>query len=200
MDYQNEETVYRALEGIDKLFLLVPFQTDMVDISSALLAQARKTGISHIVKLSAIGAAIQHGITVGRLHRKVEKLIEESGIPYTFMRANAFMQNFINFYGAAIRSQSSFYVPAAEGKVSFVDARDVAAVAAKILTDSKKHGGKAYEISGAQSLSYEEAAKILSDEVGRRISYVNISENDFREKMKVMGMGYLSTQRLNCLQ
>ena len=191
MDYQNAETVYEGLSGVDKLFLVMPFQPNMVDLSANLVKQSRKRGISHIVKLSAIGAEAEDGITVGRMHRQEEKLIEESGIAYTFLRANAFMQNFINFYGNTIRNQSSFCVPAGEGKVSFVDVRDVAAVAAKALTESERHAGKAYDISGAEALSYEDTAKILSREVGKRINYVNISENDFRQGMKEIGMDEL---------
>lgn len=191
MDYQNAETVYEGLSGVDSIFLLMPFQSNMIDLSSNLVRQSRKRGISHIVKLSAIGAGAEDGITVGRMHRQEEKLIEESGIAYTFLRSNAFMQNFINFYGNTIRNQSSFYVPADEGKVSFVDVRDVAAVAAKALNESERHAGKAYDISGAEALSYEDTAKILSREVGKRINYVNISENDFRLGMKEIGMDEL---------
>src|SRR4029079_14440960 len=112
MDYQNAETVYEGLSGVDSIFLLMPFQSNMIDLSSNLVRQSRKRGISHIVKLSAIGAGAEDGITVGRMHRQEEKLIEESGIAYTFLRSNAFMQNFINFYGNTMRNQSSFYVPA----------------------------------------------------------------------------------------
>lgn len=191
MDYRRTETIYEGLRGVDKLFLVMPFQPNMVDLSSNLVKEARKTGVSHIVKLSAIGAEAKDGITVGRMHRQEEKLIEESELAYTFLRPNAFMQNFINFYGNTIRNQSSFYVPAGEGKVGFVDVRDVAAVAAKALIESERHVGKAYEISGAEALSYAEAAKILSREVGRRINYVNISESDFRQGMKDIGMDEL---------
>lgn len=200
IDYQNIETINEGLSGVDSLFLLMPFQSNMIDLSSNLVRQSRKRGISHIVKLSAIGAEAQDGNTVGRMHRQEEKLIEESGIAYTFLRSNAFMQNFINFYGNTIRNQSGFYVPASEGKVSFVDVRDVAAVAAKALNESRRHAGKTYDITGAEALSYQDAAKILSTEVGKRINYVNISENDFRQGMKEMGFdGRISTRQPNCL-
>jgi uncharacterized protein YbjT (DUF2867 family) len=192
IDYNNSETLHEGFKGVDKLFLLTPFQSNMVDLSSTLVKQAKRTGINHIVRLSAIGADAESRFTVGRLHGQVEKLIEESGIPYTFLRPNAYVQNFINFYGPTIENQNAFYLPAGEGKVSFVDVHDVAAVAVKSLMDSDRHTGKEYDITGSQALSYEEAAEILSYERGRRIRYVNISENDYRQGMKDVGMDELS--------
>lgn len=84
--------------------------------------------------LSSIGVKVKPEITIGRLHRQEEKIIEESDIPYTFLRANGFMQNFVTFYGQTIKTQNAFYLPAGDHKVSFVDARDIAAVAVRILT------------------------------------------------------------------
>jgi uncharacterized protein YbjT (DUF2867 family) len=78
--------------------------------------------------------------TIGRIHREEEKIIEESGIPFTLLRPPAFMQNFITQFGYTIRTHNAFYVPAGDAKISFVDARDVAAVAVKALTcDSQQH-------------------------------------------------------------
>jgi uncharacterized protein YbjT (DUF2867 family) len=201
MDYNNPETLHEGFKGVDKLFLLTPFQSNMVDLSSTLVKEAKRTEINHIVRLSAIGADAQPRITVGRLHRQVEKLIEESGIPYTFLCPNAYMQNFINFYGPTIKNQNAFYLSAGGGKVSFVDVHDVAAVAVKSLTDSDRYTGIAYDISGQEALSYEQAAEILSGEIGRKIKYVNISENDYRQGMKDKAwMSCLSIRRLSCLQ
>jgi uncharacterized protein YbjT (DUF2867 family) len=129
------------------------------------------------------------------VHRQEEKLVEESGIPYTFLRAGAFMQNFVNFFGQTIRTQNAFYLPVGDGKVSFVDARDIAAVATKILL--AKHNGtkineqyenKKYGITGNKALSYSQVAEILSNVLGRRITYVNITEDGARNAMKNMGM------------
>ncbi len=69
-----------------------------------------------------------------RAYRHEEKVIEESGIPYTFLRPNAFMQNFVNFYGHTIKTKNAFYLPAGNGKISLVDVRDIAAVAVQELT------------------------------------------------------------------
>lgn len=119
----------------------------------------------------------------------MEKIIEESGIPFTFLRPNFFMQNFVNFYLG--KSQSSIYLPAGEGKVSFVDVGDIAAVAVQVLTKNKDgglHNGKAYTITGPDAISYGDAARILSEYIGRNISYVSISEDDARKAIKDMGM------------
>jgi uncharacterized protein YbjT (DUF2867 family) len=191
IDYTKPESLSKALEGIDDLFLLTPFQSDMVELSSNLVSEATKAGtIGHILKLSVMGADSDPGITPSRLHRQAEKIIEQSGIPFTFLRPNFFMQNFVNFFSNSIKSEGAFYLPAGDGKASFVDIRDIASVAVKILTDNQngKYDGKAYNITGSEALTYRDTAEILSKEVSKRISYVNISEDDARKGLKEMGM------------
>ena len=126
---------------------------------------------------------------MGRIYREEEKIIEESGIPFTFLRPPVFMQNFITQFGYTIRTHKAFYIPAGDAKISFVDARDVAAVSVKALIgDSQQHIGKAYTITAQEAISYGQAAEILSKEVGRRISYVDIPEEDSRKGMEENGM------------
>lgn len=120
IDFNEPETLRESLKATDKVFLLAPFQSDMVQHSSNMLTEIKNAGsIKQIVKLSVIGADSEPG---GRLHR-VEKMIEGSGIAYTFLRPNAFMQNFVNFYSHTIKEQGVLSLPAGDGKVSFVDAR-----------------------------------------------------------------------------
>jgi uncharacterized protein YbjT (DUF2867 family) len=136
-----------------------------------------------------MGADAEPGITPGLLHRQAEKIIEESGIPFTFLRPNFFMQNFVNFYSHSIKTQGAFYAPAGDAKVSFVDVRDIAAVAVQsLITDDDKHKGKAYDITGREALSYGQAAEILSKDVGKKVNYVNVSDEDARKGMKDIGM------------
>jgi uncharacterized protein YbjT (DUF2867 family) len=140
-----------------------------------------------------MAADVEPGTIIGRLHRQEEKIIEESGITYAFLRSGAFMQNFINFFGQTIKNQNAFYLPAGDGKVSFVDVRDIAAVVAKLLTKNngnrgQQHENKAYDITGPEALSYSQAAEIISKEIGKKISYVDIPEEDARKAMKGIGM------------
>ena len=127
-----------------------------------------------------------------RLHREAEKIIDESGIQFTFLRPNDFMQNFVNFYAPTIKTNGSFYIPGGDAKVSFVDVRDIAAVATKVLMEhdesETRHFGKAYNITGPEALSYYQAAEILSNAAGKKINYVNIPEADARRGMNDMGM------------
>jgi uncharacterized protein YbjT (DUF2867 family) len=190
IDYNKPDTIEGAFKDVDRLFLLTPFQSNMVELSANLVNVAKKkTGVvKHIVKLSVMGADADPGITGGRLHRQAENIIEESGISYTFLRPNFFMQNFINFFSQTIKEQGAFYLPVCDGKVSFVDVRDIASAAVQALLNESKHGQKAYNITGPDAISYAQAAEILSNEIGRKIKYVDISEDQAREGMKAMGM------------
>jgi uncharacterized protein YbjT (DUF2867 family) len=99
------------------------------------------------------------------------------------------MQNFVTRSNQTIKSQNAFYLPAGDGKVSFVDARDVAAVAVEVLTkNGSQHVNKVYNITGSEALSHSQVAEILSKEIRRKISYVDISEEDARNGMKKMGI------------
>jgi uncharacterized protein YbjT (DUF2867 family) len=193
MDYNRPETIVEGLKNVDKLFILTPTHHKMVEFTSNLVNGAKKAegkGVKHIVKLSHIRAdADEPEITITTLHRQAEKVIEESGIPYTFLRPNFFMQNFINFYAQMIKNQDSLSLSAGDGKVSFVDIRDIASVATRVLTeDNDKHIGKVYTLTSPESLTYAQTADILSLEVGKKIHYENISEDQMRQLIRNFGM------------
>jgi uncharacterized protein YbjT (DUF2867 family) len=99
------------------------------------------------------------------------------------------MQNIVTFYGSIIKTQIAFYLPAGNHKVSFVDARDIAAVAAKVLTiEGIEHLNKVYTITGGEALSFAQAAEIISMEIGKKIAYVDVKEEEARKGVKNMGM------------
>jgi uncharacterized protein YbjT (DUF2867 family) len=188
IDYDKEEGLQAAFNNANKLFLLTHPSPKTVVHESNLISEAKKSGIGHIVKQSVMGADLKSGVEVMHLHRQTEKMIESSGIPYTFLRPNEFMQGFINYQGPTIKNNNAFYIPAADAKVSFVDARDIAAVAVKALMDGDRHYNKTYTVTGPEALSYYQAAEILSNATGKKIDYVNISDEDARGAMKEAGL------------
>jgi uncharacterized protein YbjT (DUF2867 family) len=190
VDYNRPETLVAAFKDADKLFLLTPASPKAAALTSNLVTEAKNVGIRHIVKQSIIGADVEVDVAHLRLHHQAEKIIEESGIPFTFLRPNDFMQNFVNLYSPTIKSNNAFYLPAENAKISFVDVRDIAAVAVKALTDdgNDRYSGKAYTITGPEALSYYQAAEILSNATAKKIDYVNVSEEVTRRAMKDMGV------------
>ena len=190
IDYNKPEILAAAFKDTDKLFLLTHDSPKSAEHTSNLVSEAKKAGIRHIVKQSIMGADFKADVGIMRLHSQAEKIIEESGIPYTFLRPNEFMQNFINFHSPSIKSNNTFYLPLEDAKVSLVDVRDIAAVAVKSLTENgnNKHNNKTYLITGPEALSYHQMAEILSNATGKKISYVNISEEEARAAMKEIGM------------
>ena len=133
IDYNRPETLATALKGVDKLFLVTPETLNAPELVSNLVTEAKKAGIRYIVRLSAMG---ESSIASVRLHLEGEKIIEESGIPFTILRPNTFMQFFENFYGPTIKNNNAFYGSVEEARVSFIDIRDIAAIVVKTLTDN----------------------------------------------------------------
>ncbi len=188
IDYNKPESLAAAFKDADKLFLLTHPSPMTVEHESNLVDEAKKFGITHIVKQSIMGADLKADVEAMRLHRQAEKIIEESGVSYTFLRPNEFMQGFINFQGPTIKSNNAFYLPAQDAKVSFVDVRDIAAVAVQALVDRDKHYNKTYLITGPEALSYYQAADILSNATDKKISYVNVSDEEALVALKEEGM------------
>jgi uncharacterized protein YbjT (DUF2867 family) len=188
IDCNELDTLREALKDVDKLFLLTPDVPNAPDLASNAVSEAKKVGIRHIVKQSVMGADLEADVGTMRLHRQVEEIIEQSGIPFTFLRPNEFMQNFINFHSPSIKGTNAFYIPLEDAKVSLVDVRDIAAIAVESLIDEDKHKNKTYLITGPEALSYHQVAEILSNTTGRKIDYVNISDVEARAAMKEIGM------------
>lgn len=183
MDLDKPKTVQAAFEGVDKVFLVSPFVPNMVELAATLVEAAKKANLKQIVSLSALA---QPGITLSKWHGDVEKMIADSGISFTILRPNGFMQNFVNSMADTIKTQNAFYAPVGEGKVSLVDIRDIAAVAVVALTNSGHEG--TYIITGPEALSNERIAEIFSQALGRTINYVDTPEDVARQGMQSAGM------------
>jgi uncharacterized protein YbjT (DUF2867 family) len=175
LDFDQLETFGPALQGASAVFLLTPLHEQMPAWVGNLVAAAEEAGVRRIVRLSAMGADWQPAITLGRVHRAAERAIEQSGLDYTILRPNAFMQNYVNHFGATIRADGAFYLPQGGGRVSVIDVRDIAAVATRVLVGCE-HEGKTYELTGGEALSNYDIAAILSETLGRPIRYVDVAE------------------------
>jgi uncharacterized protein YbjT (DUF2867 family) len=186
MTFNNTETVIGAFKGVQKLFLLTPFVPNMVEISENLVEQARKANVNHIVKQSAFGSQ-REGITMNRLHREIEKIVESSGINYTFLRPMSFMQNYLGL-ADSIRTLGTFSFPLGDSKISFVDTRDIGAAAVQALTNSDEHKNRAYDITGPEAITNHEIAGIISNFADKKVTFVDVSLNDTRNAMKTAGM------------
>jgi uncharacterized protein YbjT (DUF2867 family) len=137
-DFKDAASFADALDGVEKLFLLPPLMPNQVEVTNGFVDAAKHAGVRHIAKLSAVGADTDPPFTFGKWHAAGEQYIRKSGLVFTFFRPNSFMQNFITYFpprGGVI------YLPRGNGKASFVDTRDIAAIAAQVLT-TDGHEGK----------------------------------------------------------
>jgi uncharacterized protein YbjT (DUF2867 family) len=185
-DFANPKTFTRALVNIDHLFLLIPSSSEVEQQQRNFVDAAKHAGIRHIVKLSQLGADENAAGRFQRYHALVEKHILKSGIPYTFLRPNLFMQGLLNFR-SPIASQGAFYAPAGDAKVSVVDVRDIASIAARVLTESG-HEGKIYDITGPEALTHAEMADQLSSALGKPIKFVDVPPEAMRQALLSFGM------------
>lgn len=182
VDFSRPETFEQALDGIEAMYLMTPLVANMVELTALQLAAARRAGVRHIVKLSGAGAEVPAAIRLGCWHRQAERLIEESGIAHTFLRPVSFMQNFALIHGHSIKGQNVFYDSCGRGRVSYVDARDVAEIAAVVLTEAG-HEGRSYIITGPEPISHPDVAEMLSRGMGREIRYVDVARDSARAAM-----------------
>jgi uncharacterized protein YbjT (DUF2867 family) len=192
-DLDKPETLPAALDGIEKIFLLTSPTERQAELEGNVIAAAKSAGVSHIVKLSAIGAGPDAPPLI-RDHYLIEQEIESAGIPHTHLRPNGFMQNIL-MTAPTIKEKGLFYGPLGEAKVSYVDARDIAAVASAVLTGDG-HQDKAYEITGPQSLSYKEVAQEFSSVLGKDVQYIDLPLDAMRSSMLGTGMSAWLTDRL----
>ena len=186
-DFNDPESLVLAMEGVKKVYLVMPMHQDVIKWVNNVIEAAKQAGVEHIVKQSGLDASLDAESQIIRDHAESDLLIKNSGIDYTLIQPNSFFQN---FYGnlTTINAVSQFYSPLSDSKQSMVDINDVAEVVSLVLTQPG-HEGKIYRLTGAQALSSAEQAKIISKASAKTISFVNVSQQDFESALKEAGMG-----------
>ena len=178
-----------VLADIDTLFLLFPLPSPRTVNTrmKPFIDAAAAAGVKHIIYVGVPGADTQKIVP----HYAVERHIEATGIPYTFLHPTYFMQNLcrsISTHGVDIVDYDQIFIPAGNGKITFIDARDVASVAVDIIKDPAPHTGKTYVLSGPDLLDFYQVAEIFSAIMGRKISYANPSFPSFWWRMWRRGL------------
>ena len=176
LDLATGEGIEAAFDGVDGAFLLSPpGYADQYKLLSPLVAQAGRAKVGKVVLMTAMGAN-----AADTPFRRVERELEASGLAYNVIRPNWFMQNFNTFWLQGINERGVLAVPAGRGRASFIDARDIAAVAVRLLT-THDQDGRDFDLTGPESLDHETVAKRLSAETGRTIRFEDIAPDVLRQ-------------------
>jgi len=187
-DFINIETFLPALKDLDVLFLLRPPQiSDVEKYFVPLIEIAKLTSVKHIVFLSVQGVENSKIIP----HHKIEKLIVDSKIPYTFLRPAYFMQNYITTLRNDLVNNHRIYLPAGQAKFTVIDAEDIGSVTAKVLIEPQNHINKSYELTNNETLTFTEMAEKISKGIGKNIKFISPGIMQFfltkrKEKMPTM--------------
>jgi len=185
-DLGKPETLPAAFEGAQTLFLLTHYLEDMVELQHNAIAAARAASVTHVVKVSAFGASDHSKAPIGLWHYRVEKELRESGLEWTMLRPHHFMQNLLAQAEYVIK-EGAIYSASGDGKIPYVDARDVAAVAVATLT-TPGHLGKKYVVTGREAMSYRQAAEIIGAIIGKPVRFVDESQDEARARGVREGM------------
>lgn len=178
------EGVHAAFEGVDRAFFLSPpGYTDQYKLLSPLIQEAKRRGLKKVVLMTAMGANANEASPF----RRAEVELEKSGLAYNIIRPNWFMQNFNSFWIKQINEQNEIQVPGGNAKVSFIDARDIAAVAAKLLTSST-FDQKDFDLTGFESHDHAQVADAISKATGRKIRYAENSPQEFKGNLLAAGL------------
>jgi uncharacterized protein YbjT (DUF2867 family) len=181
-NFDHPETLDDALLGTRAAFLVAPAGPDLTAREQAFLdAVDRSPDRPHVVKLAALGwEEPRSRFSAG--HGEVIERLRGTGIAHTILAPNGFMQDILKF-AAMLQEESALLLPAGEGAVSHVDARDVAAVAAHVLSRPGPHEGRSYAVTGPVALSYADVADHLGALTGRTVTYTDTPPGDVRRRL-----------------
>lgn len=182
-DYNDPSTYEAALEGVERLFFIAPPPSKDPAIVREITKVAQAKGVKFIL--------FQSGRTSGRIAGKplyqIERDLEASDIDACIIQPSWYMQNFHTWMGTHL-AENELPMPTGNGKVAFIDTRDLGAAIAEILS-GENHAGKSYTLTGAKALDHYEVASTLSDVTGRNIVYNDVSDEDFVKKVMDKGWG-----------
>ncbi|RFS20104.1 SDR family NAD(P)-dependent oxidoreductase [Chitinophaga silvatica] len=184
-DMADESTLLPALKGIEKAFLLTNSSEHAEKLQLNFVNAAKQAGVKHLIKLSQFAADENSPVRFLRYHARVENRIKDSGLNYTFLRPNLYMQGLLAF-SDYIKNDGKFYAAVGTAAISAVDVRDIAAVACKVLTEDG-HENKIYNITGKEAITHYQMADALAKVLGREISFIDVSPEQMEGALRAAG-------------
>ena len=175
-----------ALQGCDRLFSIPPNTINQAEQEIQLYQIAKLTGIRHIVKLSTVKSDLESPCQFFKQHAIAEQYLKQSGVKFTILQSNSFMQNFL-WFTHEIKTKGTLSLPMEDAKTAPIDIRDVVHVGVSILKEGG-HESKTYNLTGSESLSLQEIAEKLSAVIHQKITYVNASPFAFKQTLVRAGV------------
>jgi uncharacterized protein YbjT (DUF2867 family) len=198
-DFSSKESMKEALIGVDAVYLVCSPIPALVELESNVIDACRQSSVGQLVLNSALGAA-DYPKSFPAWHRTVEDKLKASGLPFTILRPNSFMQNIVAYLAPSIRAQGAFFAAMGDARTSYLDLRDIAAVIARVAASPDEHIGKTYELNGPEAVTYSELAQRIARVCDRPVNFVDISETAQRSSMLGMGMPVWQVDALLDLQ
>ncbi len=183
-DYTDPESLRAALKGVSRVYILAAGH-QLAQHEANLIDAVKAARVELVVKHSVSGAQYK-ATDIPRWHRAGEERIEASGLPFVFLRPGSFASNALG-WAATIKEQGTVYGALGEASLPVIDPQDIAEVAATVLS-TPGHAGKAYELTGPESLTTAQQVSLLGEVLGRPLKYVNVPDSAVREAMLGMGM------------
>ena len=194
-DLEDPTSLPKAFDGIDKVFLLSSNGPRCAENHSNGVWAARQAGVSHVVRMSAIGAANNAPTINSRLHALSDNELAASGMPYTIVKPQFFMQNLM-MAAQSVAKDGAIYMPLADGRIGMVDVRDIGDFAAKVLT-SGGHESQSYTLTGPDSVTMSQVAEAFTTALEKPIKYVAVTLEQGAQSMAGMGMDAFTLNMMN---
>lgn len=181
-DLAKPETLSPVFDGVDQLFLLTGNAQSMTRLQKNAVDAAAEAGVQHVVKLSARGAQPGSKSAIGRWHHEVETHLKAAGPTWTMLRPHVFMQNLLD-QAHRVRTQGEIRAASGDGRIPFIDVRDIADAAVKTLTEDG-HANQTYILTGGVALDYHQVAEILGTATDQDVKYVPESPEEAERRLR----------------
>lgn len=181
-DFDDPASLAAALDGAGRAYLVTPSSERAQEQQLRFADLAVQAGTRHLVVLSQLGARADSPVRFLRYHGAVEDHVRGLGIGYTFLRPNLFFQGLLAF-ASLISARRQFYAPIGDARVSAIDVRDIAAVAAAVLTGDG-HEGATYTLTGPAAITHSDIAAALSAATGREITFADTTPDAFAASLR----------------
>lgn len=185
--FEDDASLARALDGVATMLLAGRDSPDAVEQHRRVLAQARRAGVRHIVKLSAIGASAQSPVALMREHHEVDEDVLHGPAAWTLLKPHLYLQNLLRAVDA-VRRDGVLSAPMGQNCFPLVDTRDVGAAAAAVLGNPAAHTGKTYSLTGPAAYSYDDVAAVMASVAGRAVSYEAVPPQTSEARLLAAGL------------